>query len=134
VELGFAKMDCQRKIVAKIIDKEAGHVLALKAHQSTPCWKHAFGMTRGDVELFFVEQTVAGLKGLAVNRNETLENSGGRIETRRYTAIDDIDWLKWRHDWAGLMSVVMVERVREIISKKSEPETETRFYFSSLAA
>ena len=45
-----------------------------------------------------------------------------------------VDWLKKRHDWAGLTSVVMVESIREIISKKTEPETETRFYISSLAA
>jgi predicted transposase YbfD/YdcC len=118
-------MGCQREIAAKIIEKGAGYVLALKGNQGT---------LREDVELFFTEQKAAGFKDVAVSRHETLEKSHGRIETRRYSAIDNTDWLKKRHDWPGLNSVVMVESVREIISKKTAPETETRFYISSLAA
>jgi predicted transposase YbfD/YdcC len=118
-------MGCQREIATKILEKEADYVLALKGNQGT---------LREDVELFFNEQAAAKFKDTAVSRHETLEKSHGRIETRTYTATDDIDWLKERHDWPGLTSVVMVESIREIISKKTEPETETRFYISSLAA
>ena len=118
-------MGCQREIAAKIIEKEADYVLALKGNQGT---------LREDVELFFNEQVAAKFKDTTVSRHETLEKSHGRIETRTYTAIDDIDWLEERHDWPGSTSVVMVESIREIISKKTEPETETRFYISSLAA
>ena len=49
-----------------------------------------------------------------------------------FTSIGDIDWLKERHDWEGLKSIVMVESVREIIGGKTERET--RFYISSLPA
>jgi predicted transposase YbfD/YdcC len=45
-----------------------------------------------------------------------------------------VDWLEKRHDWSGLKSVVMVESIGEIISKKTEPATGTRFYISSLVA
>ena len=71
-------------------------------------------------------------KDTAISRHETLEKSHGRIETRTYTAVGAIDWLKERHAWVGLAGIVMVESSREIIGGKTEPET--RFYITSLAA
>ena len=116
-------MGCQREIAAKIIAKEADYVLALKGNQGT---------LRDDVELFFTSHKESPFTDIAVSRHQTLEKSHGRIETRTYTALDQIDWLKKRHDWSGLKSIVMVESVREIIGGKTE--CETRFYISSRAA
>ena len=87
---------------------------------------------RDDVELFFTSHKESPFKDMAVSRHQTLEKSHGRIETRAVTALDQIDWLKKRHNWAGLKSIVMVESVREIIGGKTERET--RFYISSLPA
>jgi len=97
-------MGCQREIAAKIVEKEADYVLALKGNQGT---------LREDVELFFNEQIAAKFVDVAASRHRTLEKSHGRIETRTITSIDQIDWLKERHDWVGLRSIVMVESVRE---------------------
>ena len=116
-------MGCQKEIAAKIVEKNADYVLALKGNQGT---------LREDVELFFTEQKERAFADAAVSRHKTLEKSHGRIETRVYTATDDIDWLRKRHDWVGLKSIVMVESIREIIGGKTEPET--RFYISSLPA
>ena len=116
-------MGCQREIAKKIVEKEADYVLALKGNQGT---------LSADVRLFCAEQKTCNFKDTKVSRHETLEKSGGRIETRRVTATDDIAWLKERHDWVGLKSIVMVESVREIIGGKTE--SETRYYISSLAA
>jgi predicted transposase YbfD/YdcC len=116
-------MGCQKEIARKIVEKQADYVLALKGNQGT---------LSADVELFFNEQKERDFKDTKVSRHETLEKSHGRIETRKFTSIDDIDWLKERHDWAGLKSIVMVESIREIIGGKTE--TETRFYISSLTA
>lgn len=116
-------MGCQKEIARKIVEKEADYVLALKGNQGT---------LSEDVELFFAEQKACKFKDVKVSRHETLEKSHGRIETRSFTSIDDIDWLKERHDWVGLKSIVMVESIREIIGGKTEQET--RFYISSLAA
>jgi len=116
-------MGCQKEIAAKIIEKQADYVLALKGNQGT---------LRADVEVFFDEQKACGFKEVVISHHETLEKSHGRIETRTYTAVDDIEWLKERHDWKGLSSIVMVESIREIIGGKTE--TETRFYISSLKA
>ena len=116
-------MGCQKEIARKIKDKDADYVLALKGNQGT---------LSEDVELFFAEQKERKFADTASSRHQTLEKSHGRIETRTYTSIDDIGWLKERHHWAGLRSIVMVESVREIVGGKTE--SETRFYISSLAA
>ena len=116
-------MGCQKEIAKKIVEKQADYVLALKGNQGT---------LSDDVELFFTEQKACKFTDTVVSRHETLEKSHGRIETRTYTSIDRIDWLKERHDWVGLKSIVMVESIREIIGGKTE--SETRYYISSLAA
>ncbi len=117
---------CQRKIAEKIIDKGADYILALKGNQ---------GSLRDDVELFFTEQAAPGFADTVVSRHETVEKSHGRIETRITTASGDIAWLKERHDWPGLRSIVMVETVREIgIHPGAKVERERRFYITSVAA
>lgn len=103
--------------------RKADYMLALKGNQGT---------LSEDVELFFSEQKACKFKDTVISRHQTLEKSHGRIETRTYTSIEAIDWLKERHRWAGLASIVMVESIREIIGGKTEQET--RFYISSLGA
>lgn len=116
-------MGCQKEIAAKIIDKGADYVLALKGNQ---------GSLRDDVELFFTEQKERRFADAAMSRHETLEKSHGRIETRTYSAVDATGWLTKRHGFANLKSIVMVDSIREIIGGKTERET--RYYISSLAA
>ena len=116
-------MGCQKGIAKKIKERGAEYVLALKGNQGT---------LADDVELFLAEQKARDFADTAANCHRTLEKSHGRIETRTYTATDDIAWLKKTHDWVGLRSIVMVESIREIIGGKTE--TETRYYISSLAA
>jgi len=112
---------CQREIARQILEKKADYVLALKGNQGT---------LRADVELFAAEQKAKGFKDATVSRHETVDGDHGRIETRTYTAIHEVDWLQERHQWPGLKGVVMVESTREIADKI---ERETRFYITSLA-
>jgi predicted transposase YbfD/YdcC len=113
-------MGCQREIAAKIIEKEADYVLALKGNQGT---------LREDVELFFTEQKACKYRDCSVDRHETIEKSHGRIETRIVTAIGDLGWLQERHKWPGLTGIVVVESRREIGART---ERELRFYITSL--
>ncbi|MEQ1615725.1 MAG: ISAs1 family transposase [Hyphomicrobiaceae bacterium] len=115
-------MGCQREIAAKIVEKEADYVLALKGNQGT---------LRDDVEEFFTEQKANKYTDCKPSFHQTLEKSHGRIETRTVTVVGDIDWLKERHGWAGLASIVRVECSREIAGKS---ERESRFYITSLPA
>jgi predicted transposase YbfD/YdcC len=115
-------MGCQREIAAKIIEKDADYVLALKGNQGT---------LRDDVEEFAIEQKACKYANCVVDRHETIEKSHGRIETRIVTAISDIGWLQARHKWPGLQSIVMVESRRELADRT---ERELRFYITSLVA
>src|SRR6202162_2046338 len=108
-------MGCQRSIARKIIDKKADYIIALKGNQGT---------LREDVGVFAAEQKANGFKDATVSRHETVDGEHGRIETRTYTAIHDVEWLQERHDWPGLEGVVMVESQREIEGKVTQ---ETRF-------
>jgi predicted transposase YbfD/YdcC len=113
-------MGCQREIAQKIIGKEADYVLALKGNQGTLC---------EDVELFAAEQKANDFKDTKISRHETVDGDHGRIETRKFTVIHDVSWLRERHNWPGLKGVVMVECMRETGDKI---EHETRFYITSL--
>ena len=113
-------MGCQKEIAKQIIDKKAEYVLALKGNQGT---------LRGDVELFAAEQKANGFKHASVSRHETVDSDHGRIETRKYTVLHDVSWLKEQHGWPGLEGIVMVESTRETGTKS---ESETRFYITSL--
>lgn len=112
-------MGCQREIAAKIVEKEAGYVLALKGNQ---------GRLRDDVEEFFVEQKAIKYRDCVADHHQTIEKNHGRIETRIVTVIGDIGWLTARHQWPGLKSIVMVESRRELADKT---ECEFRFYITS---
>ena len=113
-------MGCQRDIAAKILEKKADYILALKGNQGTLC---------EDVEVFVAEQKARDFQDTEISRHETVDGDHGRIETRTYTAIHDVAWLQERHEWPGLRGVVMVESEREIGEKI---ERETRFYITSL--
>jgi predicted transposase YbfD/YdcC len=113
-------MGCQRAIAAKILDKKADYVLALKGNQTS---------LHDDVALFVAEQKANGFKEIPTSRHRTVDGDHGRIETRTTTVIEDIDWLKERHPWPGLKTVVVVDSVREIGART---EHERRFYITSL--
>jgi predicted transposase YbfD/YdcC len=114
-------MGCQREIAAKIAEKEADYVLALKGNQGT---------LRQDVELLFVDQKAKNYRDLKVMQYlEPVDKNGGRIETRIVTATSDIAWLTKLHNWPGLKSVVMVESRREFADRT---EREFRYYITSL--
>jgi predicted transposase YbfD/YdcC len=74
-------MGCQRDIAQTILDKNADYVLALKGNQ---------GSLREDVEVFAAEQKANGFKHTKVSQHQTVDGDHGRIETRTYTAIDDL--------------------------------------------
>jgi len=114
-------MGCQRAIAKKIGDKKADYIIALKGNQGT---------LRADVELFAAEQKANDFKDCKVSQHETIDADHGRIETRKYTVIHDVDWLQERHNWPGLEGIVIVDSRRESDGKLQH---ETRFYITSLA-
>lgn len=94
---------CQTELAAKIIDKNADYVLALKGNQ---------GALRDDVEEFFTEQAERRFADSAVSRHKEVEKSHGHIETRVVSAVDANEWRAPRHDFKGLKSTVLVLSIR----------------------
>jgi len=79
-------MGTQKDIAAKIVDKKADYILALKGNQSS---------LNDDVRLFFEDDKLIE----HLERHEETDSGHGRIEIRKCTVTDDIDWLKERHNW-----------------------------------
>ena len=113
-------MGCQREIARQIIDKKADYIFSLKGNQGT---------LRDDVELFFKEQIERNYGDTTVSCHETVEKSHGRIEIRKVTVCTDIEWLRQRHEWAGLASIIMVEYSAE---EGGKTRRDVRFHISSL--
>ena len=112
-------MGCQSKIVEKIVEKKADYLIGLKGNQ---------GALNDDVRLLFESKP----QKTVFKSDVEYDKGHGRIETRRCTVTEDIDWLKEKHpQWKDLRSVVEIESIREI---KSNVSTEKRYYISSLAA
>jgi len=112
-------MGTQKEIAAKIIDKDADYLLALKGNQGT---------LHGDVEELFGDPTL-----LAECPQHAHTWSGhGRIEERICHVADARSWLAERHPgWTSLNSVAQITATRTD-KKTGETSTETRLYISSL--
>lgn len=112
-------MGTQRKIAKQIIEQKADYLLCLKGNQSS---------LHEDVTLWFESNT-----GKLDNGFDSLDCDHGRIENRSVIATSDIDWLKSRHEWAGLKTIVAITSTREIKSSEDISQ-ETRYFISSIDA
>jgi predicted transposase YbfD/YdcC len=115
-------MGCQKTIAKTITDKKADYVLGLKGNQ---------GNLHADVDLFFKDCLTSGFEGVPYDYCETVDGDHGRIETRRYWATSDIEWLSDKALWKNLRTIIMVERERLVDGKTS---IETGYYISSFAS
>ena len=109
-------MGCQRDIAAKIIEKKADYILAVKKNQR---------MMYEDIKLFFdTEEPLQGTK--------TLEKDHGRIEKREYYLETDVTWLPDLEEWSGLKAIGMV-RSTVTNTKTGKNSQETRYFITSVS-
>jgi len=113
-------MGCQKKIAKTIIDKEGDYLFSLKGNQ---------GSLHDDVKLYFEDCIVNDFKNIPHSFHETVDGDHGRIETRKFWVISDIDWLDAKEAWKGLKTIGMVESERQVGNETSK---EKRFFISSL--
>lgn len=113
-------MGCQKDIAAKIIAGKGDYILALKGNQ---------GNLHDQVKDFIDISVENDFEDVLHEKTVTIEKDHGRIETREYYLVNDIDWLDNRQDWKGLKSVGVVVSSRTIQGKTT---TEKRLYISSL--
>lgn len=112
-------MGTQKKTAKQIIQQGGDYVLCLKGNQST---------LHEDVGLWFSSNLQNKLPSY-----ESLDCDHGRIEHRSTFATSDIDWLKERHDWQGLQTIVAVNSIRQI-KANGKKSSETRYFISSIHA
>lgn len=109
-------MGCQRDIAKKIVSKEAGYILSVKENQ-----KELFE----DIEDSFRMLPIADF-------HEELDCGHGRVETRKCFIITDLSLTNSADKWAGLTSIVKVERER-FFKATGKQENETSYYISTLS-
>ena len=114
-------MGCQKKIVEKIVEKEADYVISLKGNQSK---------LHDEVYEFFQQSHETNFDGLTMQYHETEEKNHGRVEIRRYWIVDiPPDQFPQAGDWKNLRTIGIVETERHTKEKENR---EFRLYISSL--
>lgn len=90
-------MGCQKEIAAKIREKDADYVLAVKNNHPT---------LHEDIREYFQwAQREPGRISSSVWRSG-VEKEHGRIEQREVATITDIEWLRRSDEWAGLNTII----------------------------
>ncbi|MGR3808413.1 ISAs1 family transposase [Pasteurella testudinis] len=115
-------INTQKKIAEKIIEKKGHYVMALKRNHR---------LFREEAQAYFhkIERETPDL--IEVYQEVNCERS--RIDERTYRQLPVSDWLSEAAEWAGIQSVVCVERRRED-KKSGQVQEERAFYISSLKA
>jgi len=114
---------CQTDIAAKIVEKEGDYVLSVKGNQ---------GNLLEDLGQYFDWALADKFQQTVYSREETSDGGHGRVEVRRCYASNDCEWLRKKAEWAGVKSIVMVERERTVLGE--ETSKERSYYISSLEA
>ena len=115
-------MGTQTEIAKQIVDKGADYVLCLKANHPT-LWNQ--------VRIWFEQAQQNSFKGIEHSHDARVEAGHHRRETRKVWAVplSAIGDLYQASQWAGLKTIVMVSRVRQLWNKTTR---EVMFYLSSL--
>jgi predicted transposase YbfD/YdcC len=114
-------LNCQKKTVQKVVEKDADYVLEVKENQE--------GLHTAIQELFVYAEEEDFID---CDHHKTVNKGHGRIETRECwttSASDYLCYLPNLDHWAGLQSIVMLKSQRQI---GQETSIEYRYFISSL--
>lgn len=113
-------MGTQKEIAAKIIEREADYVLAVKGNQARLQEDIAYHL---ESELKDKGQRTMKQAGqYAVTRNK----DHGRIEIRTCVISNNLDWFEWKDEWPGLAGCGWIRSRRRV---EGEEETIKDHYF-----
>lgn len=108
-------MGCQKSIAAKIREKGADYVLALKGNH---------GDLHDDVRTYF-----EGVNRERLAIYSDIDKGHGRIETRKCAVSTDTKWIEQHSLWRDLRCIIEIESIRLQAGEKS---CEKRYYLSSM--
>lgn len=115
-------LGCQKEIAGKIVQQQAGYVLAVKQNQPA---LHA------KVTALLDEAILDGFAGMQHDHFVQTHGGHGRIETRQVWSTPEVQWLgALLQEWPGLQSLAVVESRRQVIGQ--EPKVQRRYYISTL--
>ena len=120
-------MGCQKKIAAKVVERQGDYLLSLKENHP---------IVHAEVAALFNSMPLARIArgeetpGISCSFYRTVDGGHGRIETRRCWVTDHIDWFEDKHLWKGLKCFVLIECKREVGDKVS---IERHYFLSSIA-
>ncbi|MBQ6780722.1 MAG: ISAs1 family transposase [Treponema sp.] len=114
-------MGTQTAIAAKIKQKRADYVLALKGNQTS---------LHDDVKQYFDDAELVKKIEDTGYYKKTQEKAHSQIETREYYQTDDIKWLPQLKNWKGLKSIGMERKTLE--RQDGTKSEEYRYFISSL--
>ncbi len=117
-------MGTQKEIAQQIIEAQADYVLTLKGNHPT---------LYAQVSNWFESAQAQGWAGIDYSYDERVEAGHHRRETRRLwcVPVEQLGELYQLNQWAGLQTVVIVERTRRLWNQTTH---EVQFYLSSLKA
>ena len=117
-------LNTQKNIAAQIVKGGGDYVLAVKGNHPT---------LEGSLTANLDEMILENFKDVEHVYHESTDGGHGRIDTRRVWATEDINWLRGKSDWKGLITVAVVESTRRLIGA-GKSSTERRYFISSLPA
>ena len=116
-------MGTQTEIAHAIRDGGGDYCMSLKKN-----WPAVYA----DVEQLFNDPP----DDVAFETQETVDLTGGRIETRRHTVCHKVDWMTSDRHYPGepvFPDLAMIGRIETAVERDGKIEHETRYYLCSLA-
>jgi len=113
-------MECQKKIVDKIVSKKAHYCLAVKNNQPT---------LYAEIEAFFDNKKPKNYCRPKVDYHEVRETKSGKLNVRRYWASESLGSISSSDNWLNLCQIICAER--EIIDG-SVNHIEKRYFITDL--
>ena len=108
-------MGCQKEIAKKIREEKAEYILSVKENHP-----NLYDEIRSSFSMLKSESF-----------EPPIEADHGRIETRKYSFINNLRYISRIEEWKDIQSIIKVESER-IIKKTGEVHTETCYFISSL--
>lgn len=116
-------MHCQRDTVKKIMQGKGHYVLAVKENQAG-----LYEQVKGLLD----EAKLEDFEGLEHDQDDQYQRSHGREERRKVYCSEQLtQWVRQKGQWAGLRTLILVERWRKTVQKQ---QSERHYYISDLGA